>query len=479
MVAPLGLLFLLCLTLSSLLVTAAVAPTTSVPGGALAHGRPISKQYDGLVCKSAENKATSTGNCTCLPYGEDDEQQVDCSHLHFTSLPINAHLPSRTSVLNMNQNNISRLVKLEKNDDIKHLNLAANDMTEIDHFAFEQTKNLISLDLSYNHLTKLDETLFDSLETLQSLNLSYNKLEYLPNDIFKKCDRLFELRLAHNPLKQINAQTFFFLQQVEILDLSQNEIFSLESGTFHSMGKLDTLDLSGNDFESVPINALRNTRKLTTLDLSSNPIRTINEASFHKLYSLKELIMNDMKALVEIQKKAFSSLFNLERLTIQHCPHLSYIDPYAFMGAFNHSWMAIRHVSFRRNSLSTLSERTLPFCNLTELDLTENPWHCDCHLHWIKYCEEQKKNFQRGLLCAAPDKLRGHQLETLPHSSLVCDSVNPMQQSSVLFFLSIFFMFLMFGTLVIFLYRDRMAGYYGSNRKQGSIYYVRAQSENE
>lgn len=393
-----------------------IEAATARPGPAL-----FPRKDNASVCKStgkstANAVSRDAGNCTCSAYGEDDEVRVDCTHLGFTSLPMNVHLPAKTSYLDLKQNNISRLLKLEKNDDIKHLSLTANDMTDIDHFAFEQTKNLIYLDLSYNLLTKLDETLFDGLETLQYLNLSFNKLEYLPKDIFKKVDRLFELRLAHNPLKQINAETFFFLQQVEILDLSQNEIFSLESGTFHSMIKLDTLDLSGNDFDSVPTTALRNARKLTTLDLSSNPIKTINEASFHKLYTLKELTMNNMKFLVEIKQKAFSSLFNLERLAIQNCPHLSYIDPYAFVGAFNHSWIAIKHVSLRRNSLNTLAERTLPFCeysstcisatnhslqitgNLTELDLTENPWTCDCHLHWIKYCEEQKKSFQRGLM---------------------------------------------------------------------------------
>lgn len=82
--------------------------------------------------------------------------------------------------------------------------------------------------------------------------------------------------------------------------------------------------------------------------------------------------------------------------------------------------------------------------------------------------------------CVAPDRLQGHELESVSHESLVCEiAASPMQQSSVLFSVSIFFMFLMFATLAVFIYRDRVSGYYGNNRKQGSIYYVRAQSDGQ
>lgn len=439
------------------------------------------------VCLAATTEPTTidapicqpTGNCTCSPYGEYGQVQVDCSGRKLLAFPTNAHLPPKTDFLDLKMNEIHKLDKLEKNDDIKHLSLSINDLTEIDHFAFEQTKNLIYLDLSFNQLKTIPETLFDGLDTLQFLNLSNNHLEYLPQDIFKKCLTLFELRLSHNPLKSINSETFFYLSQLEVLDLSFNEIYSLESTTFRRLNKLDTLDLSGNDLGLVPINALRNAPSLTSLDLSKNPIKIVDEDSFHKLYSLKELTMDHMKQLVEIKKKAFSHLFNLQILSLQDNPHLSYIDKFAFVGAFNHSWIALRDVKLRRNALSTLSEGTLPFCNLTSLDLTENPWKCDCHLHWIKYCEELKKNFQRGILCTSPDRLRGHNLDSVEHKQLVCEGGSAMQQSSVLFSVSLFFMFLMFATLVIFIYRDRFYGFYGNNRKQGSIYYVRAQSETE
>jgi len=431
-----------------------------------------------LAQSATKIDAQICSNCTCAPYGEYGQVRVDCAGRKLTEFPRNAQLPPKTDLLDMRMNEIHKLDKLEMNEDIKHLILSTNEMAEIDKFAFEQTKNLIYIDLSFNQLTEIPETLFDGLDTLQFLNLSNNHLEFLPKKLFKKCPNLFELNLSKNPLKSLNGDTFFHLQNLEILDLSFNEIFSLESTIFQTMTKLDTLNLAGNDLLDVPINALRNARSLTSLNLSKNPIKSITEASFYKLFTLKEVTLNHMPQLVEIKKKAFSSLFNLQILSLQDNPHLSFIDKFAFVGTFNQTWIAIKHVSLRRNALSSLAEGTLPFCNLTDLDLTENPWRCDCHLHWIKYCEE-KKHFQKGILCTSPEKLRGHELETVEHKMMVCENPNGMQQSSLLFSVSLFFMFLMFATLIVFIYRDRFYGFYGNNRKQGSIYYVRAQSENE
>ena len=103
-------------------------------------------------------------------------------------------------------------------------------------------------------------------------------------------------------------------------------------------------------------------KRLQFIDLSENPIHTLNAASFNQLTSLREITLNKMPDLVRIEKRTFSTLKNLERLNIEDNPHLSTIDENAFMGMFNRQTITIKYVSLRRNVLSRLSEKTLPFC---------------------------------------------------------------------------------------------------------------------
>ncbi|CAG2175430.1 unnamed protein product [Oppiella nova] len=92
---------------------------------------------------------------------------------------------------------------------------------------------------------------------------------------------------------------------------------------------------------SVPTIPLRSAISLKVLKLSANPIRVLDEHSFVKMNTLTELYLDDMKELIEIKEKTFSYLYNLQKISIS---------------------------------------------NLTSLDLRENPWTCDCHLLWAKYC---------------------------------------------------------------------------------------------
>lgn len=312
-----------------------------------------------------DNKITAEicKKCKCIELnGYDVHQKVDCVKTNLSSFPAASQLPAQILDLDLSMNNLQKVDKLEAMPKLTKLSLATNNISKLENFAFEKATDLALLDLSHNELTEIPETVFGTLEVLQILNLSYNRIEHLPKTLFHKCLSLYELNLEHNPIKFLNAELFAGTPNLEVLNLAHTEIFSMFDGLFEKSKKIKELDLSNNQLQAVPTAPLRMLPNLQKLDLSGNHIRELNEASFYKLSSLRELHLNKIEQLITIGKKTFSSLDHLEKLSIEDNVHLTLIDKYAFVGIFNRTWMAIKEVSFRRNSLSMLSEQTLPFC---------------------------------------------------------------------------------------------------------------------
>ncbi|OTF73934.1 Leucine rich repeat containing protein [Euroglyphus maynei] len=453
------------------------------------------KELDATTAATTNN-SVANGNvcelkqCSCVNSTSDVNGRynhfVDCSHRRLTKVPLAKTLPHPTRHLDLSMNNITVVEKFESIEQLNRLSLATNGLREIDHFAFEQLPNLVALDLSYNELEEIPATLFNDLSELQFLNLSHNRFKFIPVELFKSNAFLHELNLAHNKIQFIQPDTFSYLGQLQILSLASNSFYSIATGMFHRLEKLEQLDLSGNDFQYVPTNALHLLKQLQFLDLSENPIRVLDMASFHQLTSILELKLNKMPSLVRIEKRTFSTLKNLQRLSIEDNPHLSTIDENAFVAMFDRQSISIKYVSLRRNQLSWLSEKTLPFFlnpltflsgNLTYLDLRQNPWNCDCNVRWMHYCHGAPE-FEKDIMCSTPKLYSGQELVTIETKNLRCKS-NQYNESHYLFFLSLFFMTGLFLSIMMLIFREKLVQFYGKRHRtnEGSIYYVRAQSE--
>jgi hypothetical protein len=418
--------------------------------------------------------------CTCTKLEIIQKSKVDCTREKLTAIPPASEWPEDIYIFDISMNDIKRIDVMETNEELEYLDLASNQIEAIEPKAFEHLNKLFGIDLSHNELITLPETLLDDLPNLQTLNLSYNKIRVLPREFFSKTTYLQELRLAHNPLKVLDSELFDHSGQLKVLDLSAIEAFSLKEDLFHMLYELIELDLSDNDFFLVPTNSLRTSRKLEILKLSGNPIRILDEHSFVKLSTLKELYLDNMKELIEIKEKTFSYLYYLRKISITNNPHLSFIDKNAFYGIFNRSWIAIKEADFRANRLITLSEHTLPFCNITTLDLRENPWTCDCHLLWAKHCH-LRPELTKGIICANPFRLRGHDLSLVDHQNLICEHNEIYREVKMMrLFVVVFASFILFFiglVFILFIKRDKVVRWWTDRRRgTGAIYYVKAHS---
>jgi len=150
------------------------------------------------------------------------------------------------------------------NKDIKHLDLAYNNLTKLS-VEIGQLTRLTTLYLHHNKLTQLSVEI-GQLTHLTTLNLDYNKLTNLPVEI-GQLTQLITLNLSNNKLTLLPVE-IGQLTQLTTLYLQYNNLTNLpvEIG---QLTQLTRLYLNNNNITHLPVEIGQLT-KLTTLLLSTN-----------------------------------------------------------------------------------------------------------------------------------------------------------------------------------------------------------------
>ncbi|XP_026801940.1 leucine-rich repeat-containing protein 24 [Pangasianodon hypophthalmus] len=217
-------------------------------------------------------------------------------------------------------------------------------------------------------------------------------LKEIPRGIAHGTQTIF---LQDNAIGQIRAEDLSGLGHLHYLYLQNNSISALEASAFLSLGQLLELALNGNRLHLISADAFRGLEHLRILYLAGNHINRLEDYTFRGLQRLQEL--------------------HLQENTME------VLDEQALMGL---SSLALLDLS--KNNLRTLSAVTLrPLISLQVLRITDNPWRCDCALHWLRgwiNTEGQRllSSAERRLLCSEPPRLSHLSLVEVPANSLVC-----------------------------------------------------------
>ena len=334
---------------------------------------------------------------------------LNCDSLSLENLPEAINFPDSIEFADFRNNKLSSLSSgiFYAGRKVKALYFANNGIFFIEASVFENLTAITHLDLSHNYLSTIPEKAFSGLIQLNTIDLGYNKIKILTKDVFLQPKGTFflkELRLNHNEMKELDDDLFSHLFHMDALDLEDNVLEVLPDYIFQKNSRLRDLKLSMNHFRTVPSNALRSAKVLEILDLSSNRFKEISYHDFSHMITLTRLRISRCLSLERIKEHAFQDLLNLRQLFVEYNRKLKDIHPKSFISnVTGDNLCELTEVSLKGNALTTLLPDVLPWKNINDLDFSDNPWRCDCHMKWfinLTVNERTEENF----ICKQPYK---------------------------------------------------------------------------
>ena len=359
--------------------------------------------------------------------------------------------------INFASNKLKDVPRLELYS-LRQLNLSNNLIKELEDNTFSGgMRSLTSLDLSRNRIEVLKSEAFHGLHQLSELHLQFNLLSKLTDNVFHThVYNLQYLDLSFNQIEMLSHNAFTDLENLEFLDLSHNSLQDVADVHFLGLYQLTKLFLQYNDIRNLSKGLVSECDDLHTLDVSSNPVQTVHPYLFvHKLnrpIPLKILRMNKLEGVTEISNGTFQGLPDLETVEISNNINLQTIQP----EAFDRESRNIKVLDLRRNKLGTVSEHLVNWISLEELDLSGNPWDCNCELLWMKGPSFPEK-YQDEVTCVYPTFLAGRTISTVDESKFSCEFFyEHRREGAILLVLFLTSVFMIIGGFVLHKHRYKV-----------------------
>ena len=125
--------------------------------------------------------------------------------------------------------------------------------------------------------------------------------------------------------------------------------------------------------------------RLEQLTLGQNNMATIAAHAFLGLSKLQQLEIHSAEHLVSIDSHALSANGDLRTLHLTNCKKVSTLPDHVFAHSAN-----LRRLSLRDNGLQSLPSQLVPWTQLDVMDLSGNPFNCQCNLLWLRNYLRQK-----------------------------------------------------------------------------------------
>ncbi|XP_076806262.1 vasorin-like [Clavelina lepadiformis] len=370
---------------------------------------------------------------TCPSACDCHNKEVWCEGRGLTSVPVD--IPADTRMLFLFDNKITTIPdgSLSRLKSLRLLSLSSNRLNDsaFKPSLFLQLKQLENLELSDNRLTSIPRNAFAGMPNLVRIYLENNKISSIDSDALKNMSNLLELKLSNNRLSDfpkivacpalsrlcLGGNEFVRLRpdglrqvNLEHLELSRNRLNQLPSMLFGGLSNMRVLDISSNQIHRVPqIIRIMDVFHETTLRIISGK-KQLSIARSSPICGNREF--NEIPVL------PFSDMTSLHTLNLSHNP-ITTLD-----GNFLTNLRRMKTLDLGNLQLSTLSEGFVPRgVYLNFLDLTNNPWNCDCAISWLTNFMRRVRGAFRNVnqaKCSQPPELTGRPLIALYQRDLKC-----------------------------------------------------------
>ena len=285
--------------------------------------------------------------------------------------------------LNLTHNKLTTLTSemFEDLSKLTHLHLGFNDiktLTEADLF-HDSRMSLLVLNFTNNPISAMNHNAISDLIELIELDFSDNDFETIDPMYFKGLNKLKWLHLQNNKVEKLEGNVFNDMDSIEMIDLRNNAISVIENMAFQGLHQsLQVLHLSYNRLDIIH-EEFRMLSQLKNLYLDNNPITQFKENVLPP--HLQVFHMENCETLEVLPNDTFLGVKQLQYLTIKGNNKLGIID----LDAFDLDGRLIRNVDLSHNALQHIDASTLKWQNVSNLDLSNNHWDCDCNIKWMKY----------------------------------------------------------------------------------------------
>jgi Leucine-rich repeat (LRR) protein len=272
---------------------------------------------------------------------------------------------------------------------IRTLKLQGNTVTTVRCGDLDSYPLLQFLNLADNQIQELEEDALGRLEALSTLDLSGNRLNSVPRSLPAG---LAILHLQHNCIQELNSGDLQGLPRLKYLSLRHNGISAIQNGVFSQLTALETLDISENPLKSLPGNAL------------SGPLMTVLRLSH--LGGITSLASPSAEMSFPV-----TSPERLKVLELDSSPVLAQqlLADTAALAAFRQ----LRELNLIDTGLTNIRSDLFHFLpRLRILRLNGNQWQCEDMLWLANWVRQQQKHQQQQLetslqdaYCASPPHL--------------------------------------------------------------------------
>ncbi|XP_052005875.1 leucine-rich repeat transmembrane protein FLRT1 [Xyrauchen texanus] len=333
------------------------------------------------AAEAALGEAELQGDVLCPSACRCDDGFIYCNDRGLSIIP---PLPLTAAVLYLQNNRIDNAglpTSLERRMTVRVVYLYDN---ELDDFPTHLPPSLRELHLQDNNIRTLPRAALARLPLLEKLHMDDNSVSTVSIE-----DKAF----ANNP-------------RLRLLFLSRNHLSSIPSGLPAS---LEELRLDDNRISTIPTHAFRGLSSLRRLFLDGNLLanQRIADDTFSRLSNLTELSLVRNSLLAPPLNLPSTHLLRLylQDNAIAHMPRSS-LD----------GMRRLQKLDLSGNNLTTLPRGLFKdLDSLSQLLVRGNPWHCGCNLHWLHdWLHERGSSVTvRGLICHAPERVRGMSLRDL------------------------------------------------------------------